>query len=346
MEYSDILNYWQKQNIKNSDDLRIILNGHIINFAYHSGKIENPSTTYDDTREIFNNDSVCNYTGDLRTLYEIRNAKDAINMVLDAFDKKQPINEEFVKKIQYELTKNTYDARRWRRGERPGTYKQHDYIVGKEEVGASAEDTPFEMAELLNDIQDTKITSDNVIKAAAYLHCKMENIHPFSDGNGRTGRLLVNHLLMQYNNPPMIIFNEDKKEYFKALRTWDEKQSISEMVIFIKQQVVKTWEKQVIKIFAIPRKLADTMDKLSFAKNYNALLIKCQNEETAAFDACKSFIKTSKCDYVKAMNIMYDLLPQAKVDDEYPLKIINKVKEDPEVVKCLAQRDEHKERSL
>ena len=83
MEYSDVVKYWQKQHIKDSDDLRNILNGHIINFAYHSGKIENTNTSYDDTREIFENDAVCNYTGDLRTLYEIRNAKDAINVVLE-----------------------------------------------------------------------------------------------------------------------------------------------------------------------------------------------------------------------------------------------------------------------
>ena len=113
MEYSDIVKYWQKQHIKDSDDLRNILNGHIINFAYHSGKIENPNTSYDDTREIFENDAVCNYTGDLRTLYEIRNAKDAINIVLDVFDKHQPLTEEFIKKAiakhgnKYDYKKNT-----------------------------------------------------------------------------------------------------------------------------------------------------------------------------------------------------------------------------------------------
>ena len=68
--------------------------------------------------------------------------------------------------------------------------------MGQDEVGASAEDTPYEMAELIDDMHSTDINSSNVIKAAAYFHCKMENIHPFSDGNGRTGRLLVNQLLI------------------------------------------------------------------------------------------------------------------------------------------------------
>lgn len=245
MSYSNTVKYWQQQNIQSSADIEAVLNGQIINFAYHSGKIENPNTTYDDTREIFENDSVSSYTGDLRTLFEIRNSKDAIEFILSSFDKKTPLSEDFIKKIQYELTKNTYDRRRWERGERPGTYKRHDYIVGKEEVGASAEDTPIEMAELIDDINNTDISPKNILKAAAYLHCKMENIHAFSDGNGRTGRLLINYFLMSHNHPPMIIFEEDKKRYYEALRAWDTKQSITEMVCFMEEEVLKTWHKQV-----------------------------------------------------------------------------------------------------
>ena len=338
MEYSDIVKYWQKQHIKDSDDLRNILNGHIINFAYHSGKIENPNTSYDDTREIFENDAVCNYTGDLRTLYEIRNAKDAINIVLDVFDKHQPLTEEFIKKIQYELTKNTYDLRRWQRGERPGTYKKHDYIVGQDAVGASAEDTPYEMAELIDDMHSTDINSSNVIKAAAYFHCKMENIHPFSDGNGRTGRLLVNHLLINHNNPPMIIFNEDKKEYFNALRSWDAQQSISEMTEFIKQEIVKTWSKQVLKTLAIPRKAVNSKEKLIFSNSYNNFLYSSQNEEIATIKACKEFIQKGY-DSADTMRVMYDLLPKANEDDMYPIHIINKVNEDSMIVNMLHNRE-------
>lgn len=245
MSYSNTVKYWQQQNIQSSADIEAVLNGQIINFAYHSGKIENPNTTYDDTREIFENDSVSSYTGDLRTLFEIRNSKDAIEFILSSFDKKTPLSEDFIKKIQYELTKNTYDRRRWERGERPGTYKRHDYIVGKEEVGASAEDTPIEMAELIDDINNTNISPENVLKAAAYLHCKMENIHAFSDGNGRTGRLLINYFLMSHNHPPMIIFEEDKKRYYEALRAWDTEQSIDEMLCFMEDEVSKTWQKQI-----------------------------------------------------------------------------------------------------
>lgn len=70
------------------------------------------------------------------------------------------------------------------------------------------------------------------------------HIHSFSDGNGRTGRLLVNYFLMLYNHPPMIIFNEDKKLYFSALRQWDEQQSIDKMLEFLQYEIDKTWKKE------------------------------------------------------------------------------------------------------
>lgn len=55
-----------------------------IAFAYHSGKIENDKITYQDTREIFEHDGVVSYTGDLRTLFEIRNGREAYELFLDA----------------------------------------------------------------------------------------------------------------------------------------------------------------------------------------------------------------------------------------------------------------------
>lgn len=249
MSYERALEYWKSQDVQTGAKIEAVLNGQIINFAYHSGKIENPNISFNDTREIFESDSVSSYTGDLRTLFEIRNAKDAMYLMLDYFDKRTPLSGQLIKELQFELTKNTYDSRRYKIGERPGEYKKHDYIVGREEVGASAADTEVEMQELVDDINSNDLDSTKVLKAAAYFHCKMENIHPFSDGNGRTGRLLVNYLLMLYNHPPMVIHNEDKNEYYEALQDWDEKLSIDKMINFFKGQIVKTWHKRLEKFY-------------------------------------------------------------------------------------------------
>lgn len=219
------------------------LNGHSITFAYNSGKIENENVTYHDTREIFEHDGVTAYTGDLRTLYEIRNAKDANELFLTAFSEKRPIDEKLLLEIQECLTKNTYDTRRWQLGERPGEYKHHDYVTGKDDIGALAEDVREEVSELLEELKD--IENKNALTAAAYFHAKLENIHPFADGNGRTGRLIMNYFLVMHDHPPIVIHAEDRKAYYDALESWDSEQKLDLLCDFLKQQTVKTWEKQI-----------------------------------------------------------------------------------------------------
>ena len=242
-DYEIAVDLWQKRNIQNDAELAEALNGHSIAFAYHSGKIENENVTYHDTREIFEHDGVTSYTGDLRTLFEIRNAKDANELLLNAFNERRPLNEELVKEFQFQLTKNTYDTRRWQLSERPGEYKKLDYVTGREEVGAAPEDVAEEISELLAELQD--VPDEKALTASAYFHCKLENIHPFADGNGRVGRLTMNYFLLIHNHPPIIIHEEDRREYFDALEAWDTSQALEPMIDFLKAQTIKTWQKQI-----------------------------------------------------------------------------------------------------
>lgn len=241
--YESAVQLWRQRNIQNDAELAEALNGHSITFAYHSGKIENDKITYHDTREIFEHDGVTSYTGDLRTLFEIRNAKEAYELFLTAFNEKRAVDETLVKEFQFKLTNNTYDTRRYRLGERPGEYKKHDYVTGREEVGAAPEDVAEEMSELLREIQD--IPDDKVLTAAAYFHAKFENIHPFADGNGRTGRLLMNYILVIHHHPPVVIHEEDRLGYFNALEAWDTALELAPLIEFLKSQTVKTWQKQI-----------------------------------------------------------------------------------------------------
>ena len=244
-DYEKAVRWWQSRKITTDAELAEALNGHSILFAYHSGKIENENITYHDTREIFEHDGVTSYTGDLRTLFEIRNAKDANELLLTAFNEKRPLDEELIKQFQRRLTLNTYDTRRYQLGERPGEYKRHDYVTGREEIGASPEDVGEEMNELLLELHG--IEAKNALTAAAYFHVKFENIHPFADGNGRAGRLAMNYLLLLLDHPPVIIHEEDRKEYYAALEAWDTDQDLDRMKEFLQEQTVKTWEKQLAK---------------------------------------------------------------------------------------------------
>lgn len=244
--YEKTLAWWKEKKIETDAQLAEVLSGHSIAFAYHSGKIENDKITYNDTREIFENDGVTAYTGDLRTLFEIRNAKLANELFLTSFGEKRRMDEALVKEFQKLLTMNTYDARRWQLGERPGEYKKHDYVTGREEIGAAPEDVQEEMAELMDELQD--LMQEDALTAAAYFHVKFENIHPFADGNGRTGRLAMNYLLVMLGHPPIVVHEEDRKEYYAALEAWDTKQNLKVMISFLRSQTVKTWRKRVEKL--------------------------------------------------------------------------------------------------
>lgn len=242
-DYEKAVALWQQKNITTDAELAEALNSHSIAFAYHSGKIENENITYHDTREIFEHDGVTSYTGDLRTLFEIRNAKNANELFLAYFQAKRPLDESLIKELQECLTQNTYSMRRWQLGERPGEYKRHDYVTGKEEIGAVPEDVQAEMSELLLELQD--VSDKDALTAAAYFHAKFENIHPFADGNGRTGRLAMNYFLVTHGHPPIIIHDEDRKVYYDALESWDREQYLAPLCDFLRTQTEKTWEKQI-----------------------------------------------------------------------------------------------------
>lgn len=241
--YEKALALWRNKHIETDAELAEALNGTSVSFAYHSGKLENERITYNDTREIFDHDGVTSYTGDLRTLFEIRNAKDAYELFLQSFREKRLLDEKLVKEFQRQLTQNTYDSRRYQLGEHPGEYKLHDYVTGKNEIGAAPEDVADEMQELLDELKD--VPDDRLLRAAAYYHVKFQNIHPFADGNGRTGRLTMNYFLVMNNHPPITIHQEDRKDYYAALEAWDERQEPGRMEAFLREQTVQTWNKQI-----------------------------------------------------------------------------------------------------
>ena len=241
--YQAILNFWREKEISSVEKLEAAINGKIISLAYHSGKIENNFVTYNTTREIFEHDGVVKYTGDLRTLFEIKNAKDAFKFFLNCFNEKKSLDKNFILKLHEELTKNTYDERRWKIGEKPGTFKKNDYVIGIGETGALPEDVDEEISDLLEEINFP--SEHKTITVAAYFHAKFENIHPFADGNGRVGRLALNYFLVCKNHPPIIIHEEDRNEYFAALESWDAAQKLEPMKNFLIEQTIKTWQKNI-----------------------------------------------------------------------------------------------------
>lgn len=243
-KYKDVIALWQKKNIQDTADLDVHLGSFKILFAYHSGVIENPEITYHNTREIFENGKVIGYTGELRTLYEIENQKKCYEWLKDKIIERAAITPELIKAIHRELTQGTYSESRYLKGERPGEYKKHDYVIGKNDQGALPEEVADEIKELCDELEEIFVSGENVLKAAAYLHCKFENTHPFADGNGRVGRTLLNYFLMTHDHPPVVIRNETKNDYYAALDIYDETGKIDMMINYLKSELISTWQER------------------------------------------------------------------------------------------------------
>lgn len=248
-KYTDVITYWQSLKIDSKEKLENVLDNFRILFAYNSGAIENAEITYHDTREIFENGKVISFTGNLRTIFEISNQKTCYEYLLDKIIKKEKISENLIKKVHELLTIGTYDERRYiLNGERPGEYKKHDYVTGREEVGVSASEVEKEIENLVNEVNSINTNdAEDIIKIATYFHNKFENIHAFVDGNGRVGRTLTNYILMINNMPPLIVYDEDKKYYYAALEKYDKEDNIKSMIEFFKYEMEKTWEKTLEK---------------------------------------------------------------------------------------------------
>ena len=240
--YDDIVSMWRGWRIASASDIDERLHNFRILFAYHSGKIENDGVTYHDTREIFENGRAVNFTGDPRALFELGNQKLCYAFLLDKIVRREPLTLPLVLEVHGILTGGTYDERRFvERGERPGTFKKHDYVTGRAEVGSMPTQVPGDISDLLEEIAN--FAHDEIIKAAAYFHLRFEYIHPFADGNGRVGRTLLNYFLMIHDHPPVIIFEEDKTAYYAALEAYDQQEDIEPMCSFLLYQLARTWEK-------------------------------------------------------------------------------------------------------
>ena len=243
MEYEAIVQRWRQRNLTEKEDLQRVLSQYAVDFAYHSGKIENDGICWRDVYKVFQTGQAPCSNADAHTLLEIQNAKKAYLWMLDAWEQKRAITQDFVKELHKTLMQGVYDETKTARGEQPGAYKRHDYVVGKHETGAPPEDVAMEMQELLEEVQS--VAPQHVFTAAAYLHAKLENIHPFADGNGRTGRLLMNYFLLCNNHPPLIIHEQSRTEYYTALNKFDTHLQLSELKTYLKKQLVQTWEKEI-----------------------------------------------------------------------------------------------------
>ena len=210
----------------------IIMQKFRLDWNYHSNHLEGNSLTYGETRALI----LFNITAQgkpLKDHFEITGHNEAINWVIDLVNGERPLTENFIRELHMLLLKESYevdaitpDGNPTKKRVTVGSYKTTANHV-KTKTGeifrfATPEETPSKMNDLLNWFNEKRIVDNiNPIFLAAEFHYKFIRIHPFDDGNGRTARILMNFILMQFGYPPAIIKTEDKANYFAVLQLAD-----------------------------------------------------------------------------------------------------------------------------
>jgi len=204
--------------IANSD----IKNQFILKLTYHSNSIEGSTLTEPDTAAILF-DNVALPDKSLTEQMEAKNHQTALNYLFDYISKGGAINETMVLKLHSILMN----------GVRPdaGLYRQHGVrIMGVNLPTANYIRVPDLIPEVM--VKADEKTND-IVATSTSVHSRFEQIHPFSDGNGRVGRLLMNAMLLKANMAPAIIRQEQKQLYYTYLNKAQTKDDQSQLENFL-----------------------------------------------------------------------------------------------------------------
>ena len=185
-----------------------------IDFTYHSNHMEGSCLSHEQTRFIFetNTIDVEGKVVKVDDIIETVNHFRCIDMIIDQANK--PITETFIKELHQILKQGTNDARfDWFA---IGEYKKVPNIVGNMETTPPKE-VPIQMKKLLVEYQNKK---DKTLDDLLDFHVRFEQIHPFQDGNGRVGRLLLFKECLKYKIVPFIINDKRKLYYYRGLKNW------------------------------------------------------------------------------------------------------------------------------
>lgn len=206
----DIL--WAEQAAKTSGGIYHKLQ---IELTYNSNHIEGSRLTHDQTRYIFETNTIgtAGETMNVDDIVETANHFKCIDMIIT--QAKYALTEKFIKELHLTLKSSTSDARLdWFA---VGDYKRMPNEVGGQET-TPPEETSRTMKKLLADYNAVK---EKTFEEILDFHVRFGSIHPFQDGNGRVGRLIMFKECLRNNIVPFIIDDDMKMFYYRGLHEWN-----------------------------------------------------------------------------------------------------------------------------
>ena len=204
----------------------------LVRLAHHSAGIEGNTISLPATVSIILNGTLPISSGaTVREFYEIENHKQAFSNMLDHLESNDTLSVSIIKEVHADLTDRLqYDKGQFKKNE--------NLIIAAEFQTASPSETPFLVQQLVDNLEyrlENAATDEEKLERILDAHIQFERIHPFSDGNGRTGRVIMNYSLLQEGFPPLIIEKETKATYIELLA----KQDLDGFMSFAKEILAK-----------------------------------------------------------------------------------------------------------
>lgn len=202
-------------------------------YIYNSNAIEGNTLTLKETDVILEY-GITVKGRSLKEHLEVKGQEYALNFLKEEIQRNSELNIRLIKNF-HSLVLGGIDPNN------AGIFKRYPNSI----KNASFETTsPFQVEYELEKLIDeyNKSSDKNIIEKIACFHADFEKIHPFSDGNGRTGRLIMNFELMKHGYPICIIKNEDRLEYYDSLESAQTKKDYSKIITFIETSLEHTFE--------------------------------------------------------------------------------------------------------
>lgn len=186
-----------------------------IDLTYNSNHIEGSRLTHDQTRYIFETNTVGieNEVLNVDDIIETANHFRCIDKIIDCAT--MVLTEKFIKELHFILKTGTSDSRKdW--------FVVGDYKKIPNEVGGLSTTLPEEVADKMEDLLvKYHLKEEKTLEDILEFHVRFEKIHPFQDGNGRVGRLIMFKECLKYNIVPFIIEDNLKLFYYRGLQEWN-----------------------------------------------------------------------------------------------------------------------------
>ena len=224
-------NFLEKERPLNKGILTKLESNLKTNFIYNSNAIEGNTLTLKET-DIILQYGVTVKGKSLKEHEEVKGQEYAINFLKEIIKRNETLSLRLIREFHSLVLNDDIENR--------GKFKQSNNEI----LGAGFETTPYylveeKLTELIEKYNSNKV--DSLVTKVSHFHADFEKIHPFIDGNGRTGRLLLNLELMKNGYPITVIRNEEREEYYTALETAQVKSNYELLADFIEKSVENTF---------------------------------------------------------------------------------------------------------